>query len=113
MRRPPRVNRWIGNRVAGEGVDDQNVEGSRRPAFQQQSAVAEFHLRRGGAVAQEGELLTGELLIVRVNFEEGIAITGAAVGGDRARAEADQADAQRAWATAAVRRAIPTPSRGP
>src|SRR5947207_6589242 len=84
-----------GDRIAREGIDREHVEALGRLPFEIQSRVAErdFHLRI--AVAEIAEVAMRDAGNRRVDVVEPIDIALAAVGGDRAGAEPDDADLER------------------
>ena len=86
------VSRWVGDGVAAEGVEHEDVELLRLLAFERQPGVAEHDLDVAGAVGEEGEVLAGEAFDVGVDLVEAVRVAGLGVGGQRADAEADEAD---------------------
>ena len=85
-----------GDRVADEGVDGEHVELLGFLGFHREARVAERYGGSRRAIGEIGELVARDLRDDRVDLVEAVGVARAAIGRDRARAETDHADLERA-----------------
>ena len=80
------------HRVGRKGIDRQQVDRVVRPAGQAQPRVAEHDPDLRRALVEEGEAVAGDVDHRRIDLEEGPALVGAGITGQRAAAEPDHGD---------------------
>ncbi len=95
------AQRLLGDEVHRDGitrerVHRQHVEALRRLALEVEARIAQHHLDARLAVREVAEFLARHLDHLRIDVVEAVFVALAAVGGQRARAQADHADLHRA-----------------
>ena len=84
------------DRIAGEGIDGENVELLRRLAFEREARIAQGRLNGRVATFEVGEIAVGNRDHRRIDVIEAIDVSLAAIGRDGAGPQADDADLERA-----------------
>src|SRR5262245_35725973 len=85
-----------GDRIARERIDDQDVEGARRPPFEREPPVAGHDFDPGGRAFEKCEFGRCQTDDERIDLVEDVEIAEPAIAGDGSRPETDDPYADRA-----------------